>query len=69
MFLEDKKSLKHAQRNVTNLRKKIIQFKIARVEPPLSLLVELKMAELLLKIQSIDTMPVADRPNRPIRPF
>jgi hypothetical protein len=60
MFSEDKKSLKHAQRNVTNLRKKIIQFKIARVEPPLSLLVELKMAELLLKIESIDTMPVTD---------
>jgi hypothetical protein len=58
MLPEKKKSFKDAQKNVTRLRKKIIQYKIARVEQPSSLLVELKMAEFLLKIESLDTMPV-----------
>ena len=55
---EEKKSLTEAQQNVANLRNKLLQHQLTRTEPPATLLFELKMAELLLKLDSTDTMSV-----------
>jgi hypothetical protein len=55
---KEKKSLTDPQKNVTNLRYKLAQYLIVGSEPPASLLVELKMAELLVKLESIDTIRV-----------
>jgi hypothetical protein len=60
MLPEEKKSLTDAQKNVMNLRYRLKQYQIDGNTPPGSLLVELKMAELLVKLESIDTMPVTD---------
>jgi hypothetical protein len=58
MTPEEQKSLTNAKQNVVTLRNKLLQHQLTRIEPPASLLVELKMAELLLKLQSTDTMSV-----------
>ena len=58
MMPKEKKSLTDPQKNVTNLRSKLAQYQIVGSEPPASLLVELKMAELLVKLESIDTIRV-----------
>jgi hypothetical protein len=58
---KEKKSLTDPQKNVINLHYKLAQYQIAGSEPPeppASLLVELKMAELLVKLESIDTIRV-----------
>jgi hypothetical protein len=54
MMPKEKKSLTDPQKNVINLLYKLA----AGSEPPASLLVELKMAELLVKLESIDTIRV-----------
>jgi hypothetical protein len=56
MLPEEKKSLTDAQKNVMHLRYKLTQHQIDGNTPPASLLVELKMAKLLVKLESIDTM-------------
>ena len=58
MMPKEKKSLTDPQKNVTNLRYKLAQYQIVGSEPPASLLVELKMAELLVKLESIETIRV-----------
>jgi hypothetical protein len=58
MMPKEKKSLTDPQKNVTNLRSKLAQYQIAGIEPPASFLAELKMAELLVKLESIDTIRV-----------
>ena len=59
MLPEEKKSLTDAQKNVMNLRYRLTQYQIDGNTPPGSLLIELKMAELLVKLESIDTMRVS----------
>ena len=58
MVLKKKKSLTDAQQNLENLRNKLVQHQFTGKEPPTSLLVELKMAEFLVKLESINTMRV-----------
>jgi len=58
MMPKEKKFLTDSQKNVINLRYKLAQYLIVGSEPPASLLVELKMAELLVKLESIDTIRV-----------
>ena len=58
MMPKEKKSLTDPQKNVINLHYKLAQYQIVGIEPPASLLVELKMAELLVKLESIDTIRV-----------
>ena len=47
-----------AQKNAMKLRDELAQCQFAEIEPPFLLEVELKMAELLLKIESIETIRV-----------
>ncbi len=47
-----------AQKNAMKLRDELAQHQLAGTEPPVSLTVELKMAELLLKLESIETISV-----------
>lgn len=47
-----------AQKNVMKLRDEMAQHQFAGTEPPVSLAAEIKMAELLLKLESIETMSV-----------
>ena len=58
MMPKEKKSFTDPQKNVANLLSKLAQYQIVGSEPPASLLVELKMAELLVKLESIDTIRV-----------
>ena len=55
---EEKKSLTDAQQRVVNLRNKLVQHQFTRTEPPATILFELKMAELLVKLESTDTMSI-----------
>ena len=57
--MEDKnKSLSDMQRYVMHLKQRLWQYQIDGVEPPSSFLVELRMAQHLLKLESIDTIRV-----------
>ena len=58
MASKEKKPLSNAQQNVENLRNKLAQHEFAGTKPRASLLVELKMAELLAKLESTDTIKV-----------
>lgn len=58
MMPQEKKSLTDKQKNVKNLRYRLTKYKIAGITPPESLLIELKMAELLVKVESMDTIRV-----------
>ena len=58
MLPEEKKSLKDMKKNVEHLRYRLVRYQIARVAPPANLLIELKMAELLVKVESMDLMRV-----------
>jgi hypothetical protein len=58
MSAKEKKSLTDPLINVTNLRDKLTKYDTLGITPPASLLIELKMAELLLKVESIDTIRV-----------
>jgi hypothetical protein len=59
MMPKEKKSLTDPQKNVENLRCKLTKYQNDGTEPPASLLVELKMAELLVKLESINTIRVS----------
>jgi hypothetical protein len=56
MELKEEKSLTDAHQNVENLRNELAKHQLAGTKPPVSLLVELKMAELLVKLESTDTI-------------
>ena len=58
MAPKEKKSLTDAQKNVMNLRYKLTPYQIDGITPPASLLIELKMAELIVMVESMDTMRV-----------
>lgn len=51
-------SLADVQKNVAYLRYTIKRYKIIGTTPPVSIFLELRMAKLLLKLESIDTMSV-----------
>jgi hypothetical protein len=53
-----KKPRTDAQKNVEHLRYRLIRYKIVGIAPPVTLLIELKMAENLLKLESIDTIRI-----------
>ena len=58
---KEKKFLTDAQQNVENLRNELAQHQFAGTKPPASLSVELKMAELLVKLESTDTIKFKPR--------
>ena len=58
---KEEKSPTDAQQNVDNLRNELAKHQLAGIEPPVSLLVELKMAELLVKLESTDTIKFKPR--------
>ena len=53
---KEEKLLTDAKQNVENLRNELAKHQLAGTEPPTSLLVELKMAELIVKLESTDTI-------------
>ena len=58
---KEEKSLTDTQQNVENLRNELAKHQLAGTEPRASLLVELKMAELLVKLESTDTIKFTPR--------
>jgi hypothetical protein len=55
-MFEEKKSCTEIEKNLVHLRYRRIQYQIVGITPPVNLLIELKMAELLFKLESIDTI-------------
>jgi hypothetical protein len=58
-MVEEKQSLTEIEKNVEHLRYRLAQYQIVGIAPPVNLLIELKMAELLLKLDSVDTIRVS----------
>jgi hypothetical protein len=54
-----KKSLDSMKKNVEHLRYRLAKYQIVGIAPPVNLLIELKMAESILKIELMDTMGVS----------
>jgi hypothetical protein len=54
-MVEEKKSRTEIEKNLEHLRYRLIRYKIVGIAPPVILLIELKMAENLLNLESIDT--------------
>jgi hypothetical protein len=54
MRFKEKYSLTDAQKNVENLRYTIKKYQIVGIEPPVSIVMELKMARLLVALESTD---------------
>ena len=57
-MVEEKKSRTEIEKNLEHLRYRLIRYKIVGIAPPVTLLIELKMAENLLKLESIDTIRI-----------
>ena len=55
---EDKKSHIEIEKNVEHLRYRLTRYQIVGIAPPVNLLIELKMAERLLQLESMDTIRV-----------
>ena len=55
---KENKSLTDAQKSVEYLRYTIKQYRIMGTTPPVKIFLELSMAKLLAKLESIDTMRV-----------
>jgi hypothetical protein len=55
---EEKQSRAELEKNVEHLRYRLTRYQIVGEFPPAKLLVELKMAELLLQLESTDTIRV-----------
>jgi hypothetical protein len=55
---EQLKSKTEIEKNVEHLRYRLARYQIVGIAPPVNLLIELKMAELLLELESIDTKRV-----------
>lgn len=58
---KEEKPLTEAQQNVENLRNELARHQLSGTEPPVSLLFELKMAELLVNLESTDTIKFKPR--------
>ena len=58
MTSKEKKPLTDAQKNVAYLYYTIKRYRIMGTTPPVSIFLELKMANLLSKLESIDTMSI-----------
>lgn len=56
---KEKKSLTDMQEYVMHLRYRLTQYQFNGIAPPVSLLMELKMAERLVKLESMDAMRVS----------
>jgi hypothetical protein len=57
-MLEEKKFRSEIEKNVEHLRYRLARYQITGIAPPVNLLIELKMAELLLELESIETKRV-----------
>ena len=55
---KEKKSFNDPVKNLTNLRYTLTKYQIVGIAPPESVLIELKMAELLARVESVDTIKV-----------
>jgi hypothetical protein len=55
---EEKKTRTEIEKNVEHLRYRLARYQIVGIAPPVNLLIELKMAELLLKLETVDTKRV-----------
>jgi hypothetical protein len=55
---EEKKLHIEIEKNVEHLRYRLTRYQIVSIAPPVNLLIELKMAERLLQLESIDTIRV-----------
>ena len=64
---KEKKSFNDPVKNLTNLNYTLTKYQIVGIEPPESLLIELKMAELLAKVESVDTIKVKPKSVHPSR--
>lgn len=47
------------KKNVEHLRYRLAKYQIVGIAPPVNLLIELKMAENILKVELMDTMGVS----------
>jgi hypothetical protein len=56
--VKEKKSLDIMKKNVEHLRYRLAKYQIVGIAPPVNLLIELKMAESILKVELMDTMRV-----------
>lgn len=56
---KEKKSSNDMQAYVMHLRYRLTQYQFDGIAPPVSLLIELKMAERLVKLESMDPMRVS----------
>ena len=57
--VKEKKSLDIMKKNVEHLRYRLAKYQIVGIAPPVNLLIELKMAESILKVELMDTMGVS----------
>ena len=57
-MFEEKQSRTEIEKNVEHLRYRLARYKIVGEFPPVNLLIELKMAERLLQLESKDTIRV-----------
>jgi hypothetical protein len=57
-MVEEKQSRTELERNVEHLRYRLSRYQIVGEYPPVNLLIELKMAERLLQLESIETIRV-----------
>jgi hypothetical protein len=53
---EEKKNRTEIEKNVEHLRHRLTRYKIVGIAPPINLLFELKMAERILQLESIDSI-------------
>ncbi len=58
MTPKKKQTLNNMQKHVMHLRYRLTHYQFDGITPPASLLNELKMAELIVKVESMDTMRV-----------
>lgn len=56
---KEHESFSEIEKNVEYLRNKLVRYQSLGVAPPVKLLFELRMAERILKLESIDTMRVS----------
>ena len=56
---KEKKSLDSMKKNVEHLRYRLAKYQIVGIAPPVNLLIELRMAESILKVELMETMRVS----------
>jgi len=57
--VKEKKSFDIMKKNVEHLRYRLTKYQIVGIAPPVNLLIELKMAESILKLELVDIMGVS----------